>query len=152
MEIVVAAVGRARAGPESDLFAHYACRLKWPFSLREVEEKRPLPVPDRVSREAALLLALVPAGAVVVVLDERGGALSSAAFAARLGGWHDQGVPAVAFLIGGADGHDGAVRARADLLLAFGSMTWPHLLARAMLVEQIYRAQSILEGHPYHRG
>lgn len=151
MEIVVAAVGRAKAGPESDLFASYARRLKWPLSLREVEEKRPLPVSERMTREAALLLAAIPSGAVVVALDERGQSVTSAAFAARLGGWRDQGVSCLAFLIGGADGHGEAVRARADMTLAFGPMTWPHMLMRVLLAEQIYRGQTILEGHPYHR-
>jgi 23S rRNA (pseudouridine1915-N3)-methyltransferase len=87
-----------------------------------------------------------------VVLDERGKAEASAAFAARLGAWRDDGVRNVAFLIGGADGHDARVRKRADAILSFGAMTWPHLLVRAMLAEQLYRAHSILAGHPYHRG
>src|ERR1700740_2317707 len=100
-------------------------------------------------REAALLLAHVPPGGVLVALDERGTALGSAGFAERFREWRDAGaVPS--FLIGGADVHGGGVRARADLLLAFGTMTWPHLLARVMLLEQIYRAQQILAGHPYH--
>ncbi|MGC2856766.1 23S rRNA (pseudouridine(1915)-N(3))-methyltransferase RlmH [Novispirillum sp. DQ9] len=151
MELVIAAVGRARKGPERALFEHYAERLKWPLSLKEVEEKRPLPAAQRMEREGALLLACVPAGARVVALDERGKALSSQTFADQMGAWRDQAVPAVAFLIGGADGHAPEVRARADLLLGLGAMTWPHMLVRGLLVEQVYRAQCILEGHPYHR-
>lgn len=151
MDILIAAVGRAKKGPERALFEHYAGRLKSPLVLREVEEKRPLPPPQRMAREAELLLACVPAGARVVALDERGKTLGSAAFAEKLGGWRDEAVPAVAFLIGGADGHDDSLRARADLLLGFGAMTWPHMLVRGMLAEQLYRAQSIQDGHPYHR-
>ena len=102
--------------------------------------------------EGALLLAAVPAGATVVVLDAGGRALDSPALAARLRTWRDAGVGDVAFLIGGAEGLDADVVAGADLVLSLGPMTWPHLLARAMLAEQIYRAQCILEGHPYARG
>jgi 23S rRNA (pseudouridine1915-N3)-methyltransferase len=86
-----------------------------------------------------------------VALDERGKALPSEAFAAKIGDWRDRGAGDLAFLIGGADGHGDAVRARADFLLAFGPMTWPHMLVRGMLAEQLYRAQQILAGHPYHR-
>lgn len=151
MRILLAAVGRAKAGPERALFEHYAGRLTWPLTLREVEEKRPLAVAERMAREADLLLAAVPAGAVVVALDERGRQLSSPDLAARIAGWRDAGQADLAFLIGGADGHGEAVRRRADLLLGFGAMTWPHMLVRGMLAEQLYRAQSILAGHPYHR-
>jgi 23S rRNA (pseudouridine1915-N3)-methyltransferase len=152
MRILVAAVGRAKAGdPARALAETYAGRLPWPIQFREVEEKRKLPVSARVGREAEMLLDLVPAGAVVVALDERGRTLDSAGFAAKLRGWRDQGVADLAFLIGGADGHDAAVRRRADLVLALGAMTWPHLLVRALLAEQLYRAHTIIAGHPYHR-
>jgi 23S rRNA (pseudouridine1915-N3)-methyltransferase len=151
MRLWLAAVGRSRAGPARDLFEEYAGRLSWPLTLREVEVKKRLP-PDELKRqEAELLLAAIPAGALVVALDERGKALDSASFAARIGGWRDQGAADIAFLIGGADGHGEAVRARADLLLGLGPMTWPHMLVRGMLAEQLYRAQQILAGHPYHR-
>lgn len=151
MRLWLAAVGRAKPGPELDLFQQYARRLTPPLTLREVEEKRPLPVAERKTREAELLLAAIPAGAVVVALDERGKSLGSEDFARRLGRWRDDGVGDVAFLIGGADGHGDAVRQRADLLLCFGAMTWPHMLVRAMAAEQLWRAQAILSGHPYHR-
>ncbi|HEY0838007.1 MAG TPA: 23S rRNA (pseudouridine(1915)-N(3))-methyltransferase RlmH [Azospirillum sp.] len=151
MRLWLAAVGRARGGPARDLYAEYAGRLTWPLTLREVEVKKRLP-PDELKRqEAELLLAAIPAGATVVALDERGKTMDSAAFAQRIGAWRDGGVGDLAFLIGGADGHGEAVRRRADLLLAFGPMTWPHMLVRGMLTEQIYRAQQILAGHPYHR-
>ena len=108
--------------------------------------------PDAVRHEGELLLRAVPDGARVVALDAAGKTLTSAAFAKHLGAWRDAGVKDVAFLIGGADGLDGAVTGAADLVLSLGAMTWPHLLARAMLAEQIFRAQCILSGHPYHRG
>jgi 23S rRNA (pseudouridine1915-N3)-methyltransferase len=151
MRIWLAAVGRAKSGPELDLYQQYIRRLSPPPTLKEVEEKRPLPVPDRMAREADLLLGAIPPGAVVVALDERGKSMGSEAFAARLGQWRDQGVGDLAFLIGGADGHGEAVRTRADLLLSFGAMTWPHMLVRAMVAEQLWRAHAILSGHPYHR-
>jgi 23S rRNA (pseudouridine1915-N3)-methyltransferase len=93
----------------------------------------------------------MPPGAVTIILDEKGKSLGSVAFAERLGRWRDEGVREARFLIGAADGFDDAARADADLLLNFGTMTWPHLLARAMLAEQLWRAASILAGHPYHR-
>lgn len=151
MRLLVAAVGRARGSAAGALFDEYARRMTWPLDLREVEVKQALPPPRLKAREGALLLATVPKGSRVVALDETGRNLDSAAFAALLGGWRDEGVPHAAFLIGGADGHDEPVRAAADLTLSFGAMTWPHLLARAMLAEQLYRATTILAGHPYHR-
>lgn len=151
MRIWLAAIGRAKAGPELDLFTQYVRRLTPPLTLKEVEEKRPLPVPERMAREAELLLGAIPAGAIVVALDERGKNMGSEAFAARMGQWRDQGAGDVAFLIGGADGHHQSVRDRADLLLSLGALTWPHMLVRAMLAEQLWRAQAILSGHPYHR-
>ena len=151
MRVVIAAVGRARAGPARDLFDHSVGRITWPITLREVEERRPLP-PDRLrAREAELLLAALPDGARIVALDERGKALSSAEFAERVRRWRDDGVSDLAFVIGGAEGLDEGLRRRADLVLGLGRMTWPHLLVRALLAEQLYRAQQILAGHPYHR-
>lgn len=151
MRLHLAAVGKCKPGPERDLFEQYVRRLTSPLTLKEVEEKRPLPPAERTAREAELLLAALPAGAIVVALDERGASLSSEAFAAKIKTWRDQGAGDLAFVIGGADGHGEAVRKRANLLLSFGSMTWPHMLVRALLAEQLYRAQSIIAGHPYHR-
>lgn len=151
MRLWLAAVGRVKPGPELDLFNQYSKRLAAPVVVREVEEKRPLPTAERMSREAELLLGALPPQAVVVALDERGKAMGSVDFATRLSRWRDDGVADLAFVIGGADGHDEAVRQRAALLLSFGAMTWPHMLVRAMLAEQLWRAQAIASGHPYHR-
>ncbi len=151
--LLVATVGRAgRAGAhEVALFDRYAARISFPLAVKEVRSRRALTAPDAVRHEGELLLKAVPDGAVVVALDAAGKTLTSAAFAKRLGAWRDGGVKDVAFLIGSADGLDGAVTGGAELVLSLGTMTWPHLLARAMLAEQIYRAQCILSGHPYHR-
>jgi 23S rRNA (pseudouridine1915-N3)-methyltransferase len=120
--------------------------------VKEVEEKRPLSVAERVAREGELLLAQVPNGAALIVLDERGKTLESTKFAQRLAAWRDEGRSHLTFLIGGADGHSENIRNRADFLLSLGMMTWPHMLVRGMLVEQLYRAECILANHPYHRG
>lgn len=151
MRIVIAAVGRARTGPEQALVEAYRRRLRWPLEIREVEEKRPTNAAARKRAEAALLRAAIPADAVIAALDERGKCFDSKSFAAQLGRWQDTGHRDIAFLIGGADGLDRDLRAEADIVMALGPMTWPHLLARSMLVEQLYRAECILAGHPYHR-
>lgn len=152
MRIDILAIGRARAGPERALYRSYADRIRWPLALRELEEKRRLPPAELRARESALLLEALPADAAVVALDETGKDLSSEEFAKRLGRWRDDGRATVAFVIGGAEGLSDEVRGRADLLLSLGRQTWPHMLVRTMLAEQIYRAQQILAGHPYHRG
>lgn len=156
MRIVICAVGRARTGPLRALYEDYAgridgTRLFGRTELREVEERRTLPPAELKTREAELLLQSVPKGATVVALDGRGQSLSSEAFAGRLGKWRDAGVADLAFVIGGADGLGPTVLDKAALVLSLGAMTWPHLLARVMLAEQIYRAATILQGHPYHR-
>ncbi len=151
MDVIIAAIGRQKPSPELDLLTKYVRQTRWNVIVREFEDKKAASTAERMKKEGELLLSAVPAGAVVVVLDERGKMLSSPEFARKMGRWQDDGAPAVAFLIGGADGHSPEVREKADLLLAFGTMTWPHMLARAMLAEQIYRAKTILDGHPYHR-
>lgn len=151
MRLSLIAVGRLKPGPLDALAQHYAERIQWPLSVREVEEKRKLPAQEMIEREGALLLAALPPSAVLVALDERGRQLTSAAFAERVGRWRDAGTSDLAFVIGGADGLAEAVRERAQLVLSLGAMTWPHLLARGLLLEQLYRAQQILAGHPYHR-
>jgi 23S rRNA (pseudouridine1915-N3)-methyltransferase len=152
MRLHVVAVGRLKTGPHADLARHYAERIKWPLSMREVEERRKLSPAELTEREGALLLSAVPPGALAVALDEQGTQLTSDGFAQRLQRWRNEGVGDIAFLIGGADGLSAAVRETAAFRLSLGAMTWPHLLVRGMLLEQLYRAQQILAGHPYHRG
>ncbi|MCP5380202.1 MAG: 23S rRNA (pseudouridine(1915)-N(3))-methyltransferase RlmH [Novosphingobium sp.] len=138
MRLHVIARGKIGRSPEAELAARYARRIAWPLAMTELPERGGrLPEPLTPHRQ--------------VVLDERGKQLSSEDFAALLGRWRDDGVRETRFLLGAADGHDQAERDGADLLLAFGAATWPHLLARAMLMEQLFRATSILAGHPYHR-
>jgi len=150
VRLTLIAVGRARRGPEQELFNSYMKRLRPGLELIEVEEKRPLSGAELKAREAELIADKIPEGAYLIALDERGKAAPSRAFAEKLGELQDGGRD-VAFIIGGADGLDESLRARADHLLGFGPQTWPHMLVRVMLAEQVYRAQSILAGHPYHR-
>jgi 23S rRNA (pseudouridine1915-N3)-methyltransferase len=143
------AVGRLRAGPEAALFAHYAARLRPPPAVTEVPEARGSPAEVR-RREGEALLAALPPGALAVALDLGGEAPTSEGLAALLGRWEASGRP-LCFLIGGAEGLDPAVLARADHRLSLGPLTWPHFLVRGLLAEQLYRARSIRAGHPYHR-
>ena len=151
MRLWMAAVGRLRAGPVRDIVDDYVGRSAWPLTVREVEARKKLTGPALRDHEGELLLAAIPPQATLVALDEKGCDLTSLAFAEKLGGWRDDGVQDLAFAIGGADGLSQAVRDRAALTFAFGRATWPHMMVRAMLAEQIYRAQTILSGHPYHR-
>ncbi len=143
------AVGRLRDGPEAELFARYNARLRPKFAVAEVPEARGSAAEVK-RREGAALLAAMPNAAFVVALDPGGEAPDSEGLARLLERWLAGGRP-VCFVIGGAEGLDGPVIARADYVLSFGRLTWPHFLARAMLVEQVYRARSIAAGHPYHR-
>ncbi len=143
------AVGRLKPGPERALFEHYAARLRPPPTVTEIAEARGSAAEVR-RREGAALLAALPDGAIAVALDLGGAMPPSEGFAALLERWSGTGKP-LAFLIGGAEGLDPAVLARADHRLALGPMTWPHFLVRGMLAEQLYRAQAIRQNHPYHR-
>ena len=155
MRLHLCAVGRLRAGPERDLVNDYLSRLDrtgrplglGPTAEHEVEDKKNL----GMAAEGMLLARVIPEGAALCILDERGKTLSSPEFAAALAGWRDAGRQDAAFVIGGADGIDPAFRARADLSISFGRMVWPHMLVRVMLAEQLYRAATILAGSPYHR-
>ena len=138
MLLHIVARGRIGRSPEAELVDRYLKRVSWPTKVSEL--------PDVGGR----MPELAP-GARLVALDETGRDLPSRELAAILGRWRDDGVREVRFLIGAADGHEEETRARADLLLAFGKATWPHMMARAMLAEQLWRASSILAGHPYHR-
>jgi 23S rRNA (pseudouridine1915-N3)-methyltransferase len=159
MKLVVAAVGRLKSGPERDLAARYRERVAAigrqlgfrSIDTTEVEESRGRRGTDRIREEAAGLAAAIPENAAIVALDARGKALSSAELAERLQRWRDRGTPTVTFLIGGAEGLAEPLLGRAELVLSFGAATWPHQLVRIMLLEQIYRAMTILSGHPYHR-
>lgn len=138
-----------KAGPEAALYAHYAARLRPPPEVAEIPEARGAPAEIR-RREGVALLAALPADALAVALDLGGEAPGSLRFAALLARWEETGRP-LCFLIGGAEGLDPAVTARADHRLSLGAMTWPHFLVRGMLAEQLYRAQAIRTNHPYHR-
>jgi len=152
----IAAVGRLRAGPERALVEDYLARADaagrghglGPVAVSEIDERKA----RDPAAQAERLIAAIPAGAEAIALDERGRALSSRDFAAMLADLRDRGVAETVFLIGGAEGHGSRLRARADAVLSLGPMVWPHLLVRAMLAEQLYRAVSILAGGPYHRG
>ena len=139
MQLHIIARGKIGKSPEAELVARYVKRMTWPLAITELAESggKDAPPPPPNSRR--------------VLLDEKGKELSSAAFADVLGRWRDDGVREARFCIGGADGFDDQDRAGADLLVSFGRLTWPHMLARAMLAEQLYRATTILAGHPYHR-
>ena len=139
MLLHIIARGKIGRSPEAELVDRYLKRIGWPTRVTEL--------PDR----GGAVPAAGPGPARTVALDERGKSLTSSEFAGIISRWRDDGVREVRFLIGAADGHDAAVRDRADLLLSFGAATWPHMLARAMVAEQLFRATSIIAGHPYHR-
>jgi 23S rRNA (pseudouridine1915-N3)-methyltransferase len=158
MRVVIAAVGRLKAGPERLLLDRYVGRtnaggkrLGLSLLVREFPDSAAQNPETRKDREAEAILAAVPAKAPLIALDEGGKSLKSADFARRLAAWRDDGTAEIVFAIGGADGLGETVRRRAQLTLAFGAMTLPHQLVRILLAEQIYRAVTILSGHPYHR-
>ncbi|MCZ8316803.1 23S rRNA (pseudouridine(1915)-N(3))-methyltransferase RlmH [Phreatobacter sp.] len=157
MRLILVAVGRTKAGPETELAARYqdrAAKAGKALGFRAMEavtldESRAADVAARKAEEAAAIRR-VRSGRLIL-LDERGKSLGSADFAAQLGRWKDASEEAATLVIGGPDGLDPALRAEADLVLSFGAMTWPHQLVRVMAMEQLYRAVTILSGHPYHR-
>ncbi len=162
MDLHILAIGRLKAGPELNLIEEYQARLGTkagkpamgaigPLHCKEAEAKKGLRGDQLKQVEADLLRGLRPEGSVTICLDERGKTLSSREFAAALEKFQDQGARHASFLIGGADGLAADLRAEADLTLSFGRMTLPHMLARVVLAEQLYRAATILAGHPYHR-
>jgi 23S rRNA (pseudouridine1915-N3)-methyltransferase len=159
MRIIVAAVGRLKKGSETELSERYrkrAVQTGRQLGLRDVEiieirESRAADPGKRMLEESIALANVIPHDAVVVLLDLHGENLESAGFATQLARWRANGRPAVVFLIGGADGLAASLREKAELRLSFGAATWPHQLVRVMLLEQIYRATTILTGHPYHR-
>ena len=159
MRLVVVSIGRLKQGPERELAERYRERFddigrKLGFrglEIHEIPESRARDAATRMAEEAAAITAAIPDKSVLVALDERGDNLGSEAFAKHLGHWRDDTVANTVFAIGGADGLSPDLRRRAKLRIAFGSATWPHQMVRVMLREQIYRAATILAGHPYHR-
>jgi len=159
MRIVVVAIGRLKQGPERELAERYRERFedigrKLGFrglEIHELAESRARDVATRISEEAAAISAAIPERSVLVSLDERGQNLDSATFADHLGRWRDEAIPSAVFVIGGADGLSPDLKRKAKLGLAFGAATWPHQIVRILLLEQLYRAATILAGHPYHR-
>lgn len=159
MRLVVISIGRLKQGPERELAERYRGRFddigrKLGFrglEIHEIPESRVRDAATRIGEEAAAISATIPAKSVLVALDERGQNIESTAFAQHLGRWRDQQVANTIFVIGGADGLSPELRRKAKLNIAFGSATWPHQMVRVLLLEQIYRAATILAGHPYHR-
>ena len=155
MRVTICAVGRLRAGPESALLADYLGRFDRTGRALALGPARVVEVEDRrgggPAAEGVLLARAIPGQAALCVLDERGESVASPVFAGWLAEWRDAGRADCALVIGGADGTDPALRERADRVLSFGAMVWPHILARVMLAEQLYRAATILAGGPYHR-
>jgi len=158
MRLTIVAVGKLTKSAEHHLVDRYLSRmdqlgpsLGLKPGIREVADGRAARASDRMTEEAAAIMSVLPQGAALCVLDQRGKHLDSEAFAVRIEKWRDQAVPDLVLIIGGADGLDPALRGRADLVLSFGAMTWPHQLVRGMLAEQLYRAMTILARHPYHR-
>ncbi len=142
--IDIIAAGKMRAGPVSDLWSEYRKRLKWPVNLIEIEGRN-------AAEEQRKLAEKIEPGAFLFALDEKGKSLRSADFATRLEKLAVEGQSHIQFLVGGADGLNESLRNKAGYLLSFGSQTWPHMLVRVMLMEQLYRARQIIDGHPYHR-
>jgi 23S rRNA (pseudouridine1915-N3)-methyltransferase len=160
MRIVVVSIGRLKQGPERELAERYRERFedigrKLGFrglEVHEIPESRARDAATRIAEEATAISAAIPAKSALVALDEHGDNIDSTALARHLGRWRDEQVASTIFAIGGADGLSPDLRRMAKLGVAFGSATWPHQMVRVMLLEQIYRAATILAGHPYHRG
>ena len=150
MQLSIVAIGKGRTSPENALTQNWLSRLRPVGEIIEIESKLPAG-PKRNEDESQRLLRAIPSGAALGVLDPRGKDHSSEEFAALIGEWRDEGFELACFAIGGADGHADILRQKADRTIALGSATWPHMLFRAMLAEQLYRASTILAGHPYHR-
>ena len=159
MKLHIAAIGRLRTGAQKQLIDDYLDRLKdsgrphaiSAITLHELETKPAATPALTIEQEGTRLRAALPSNGILVSLDEHGKTLSSTEFAEKLGRWRDQGAPAVSFIIGGAEGLSPQIRNQSDFTLSLGPMTWPHMLARLLLAEQLYRATTIWSGHPYHK-
>ena len=148
MKIRIIAVGKQKKSPTLDMCKEYLKRMKWKVTIKEIDA----PKASSSAQEAPLILKNIPDSAFIIALDERGETLSSPEFSEKIKNWRNQASNnEIFFLIGGADGFDASIRKKAKFLMSFGKQTWPHMLVRVMLLEQIYRAQQIADGHPYHR-
>jgi len=145
MRVFLTAIGKLKSGPENDLFQLYLKRLKYTVEIFEYAAQ------PAAEKEGLLLLSQIPAGCLIVALDEQGQQLTSLEFAHKWQSWQELAPPALVFVIGGADGLSDEIRNTAHFLWSLGKLTWPHLLVRGLLCEQLYRAQQIIAGHPYHR-
>ena len=159
MRLTIVAIGKLKQGPERELAQRYHDRFEETgrklgfrgLGVHEIAESRAREAPARIAEEATAIAALIPDRAAIIAMDEHGSNVDSATLAATLGRWRDESVPDTIFMIGGADGLSPELRRKAKLQIAFGSATWPHQMVRVMLLEQVYRAATILAGHPYHR-
>ena len=159
LKLFIGAIGRMKKGPENALFRDYFDRCNkagrkvglGPVHVAEIAEAKNPHKPERKRLEAQGLLSMPIQNSRIIVLDEQGRNLTSVALSDQLKDWRDDGVPQASFLIGGPDGLDPSIIRDADLVLSFGTMTWPHMIARILLMEQLYRSISLLSGHPYHR-
>ena len=159
MRLTIIAIGKLKLGPERELAQRYHDRFEETgrklgfrgLSVHEISESRAREAAARIAEEAASIIALIPDKAAIIALDERGENVGSTKLAQTLGRWRDDSVPDTVFVIGGADGLSPELQRKANMRLAFGAATWPHQMVRVMLLEQVYRAATILAGHPYHR-
>jgi len=152
MKVLIAAIGKDKqSSPTFQLFKEYVKRTPWTIQIKELEYKKSLPSDMLKEKEASLLLSAAESYSKIIALDENGKNISSEALALQVKSWQDESYGSIAFLIGGAAGHGREVLEKADLKLSFGKLTWPHMMVRAMLSEQIYRVTTIISGHPYHR-
>lgn len=151
MQVTIAAIGKMKASAEQDILNQYIKQLPWSVTIKEIDIKKNLSGDQLKSAEAEKLLQACTSAHRLIALDERGKSLGSEALAKQIGDWQQDGCSHLGVIIGGADGLDVSVRQKADLILSFGAMTWPHMMVRAMLSEQLYRTHTILTGHPYHR-
>ena len=151
MKITILAVGKFKPSMEREIFASYLKRIPWKIQLREVEVKKTLQNEQLKAAESVLLQASIPQNSLIIALDERGENLSSRQLANVFIKWQNEGASSVAIMIGGAEGLADDIRKKADILISFGKLTWPHMLVRTMLAEQIYRIYTIMNNHPYHK-
>ena len=150
MKILITAIGKSKSSPQQQLYQDYVKRIPWKVECKEFDTKI-TDTAQRKAKEAELLLAACSGYECIIALDESGELLSSRDFSNHMGRWQQQGISSFAFIIGGADGLDASVLKKSKLVWSFGRVTWPHMLVRGMLVEQLYRAHSVISGHPYHR-